>query len=660
MLAIDQIIYSTPELYSEDKDRTINRYSDPVWYYQNPVAIDPNKLIEIPFRKIFSGLPPLLEVLAKQTLKPNETKYHPWHSVILENGSMIMREGAITAMTRFFSVLIAWYKQSGFQGSLSQLSKGQFDDLMSFSIRVAHDKKQVYSGIRARTPLNKFIVDLQLIQKGFRLGKLVDGISVNIDANYVRETLVHKALNELHPGSDYLKWHVGNKSDGMPVHKSMALLQNTVEFLRSDKTKIFKAIARWTHQGYNINNGRQFEQGWLLNIRSKNPKSQKVMIKELLSEFGVNSIQKLPKSVKTFKLNRRIGAGEYFEYISDITTAVLITLTMLTGVRAKSEFNAIVPSSFTRDKDGNYRFRSEIHKTNQGIGACRYIAGIAAEVVDCITELKAIIDPEGKENLFIVSHQKLNVADGAKEDRPNYADKHLGDRAMLYINRRYNSTVSEDMRIISFKPHSLRHAWAEFALRRFEGDSVPELIRQHFRHAYGSYMTDHYTMGKVFEEDGRVVGRNLLGEIISNAVDGAERLYGPIGEFIHEMINQFEFVGEDEITWMVDQFEGLVEPHEYGFCVLRPDTKTLSKCYDPKTKLPNTGEAVFEKCSGCIHRLSKQVHRDEIMRLGMSLKVSLDSFKEQNLIPLVSVYNNSLKRAVAALKEIDQGVEINV
>ena len=74
MLAIDQIIYSTPELYSEDKDRTINRYSDPVWYYQNPVAIDPNKLIEIPFRKIFSGLPPLLEVLAKQTLKPNHKK----------------------------------------------------------------------------------------------------------------------------------------------------------------------------------------------------------------------------------------------------------------------------------------------------------------------------------------------------------------------------------------------------------------------------------------------------------------------------------------------------------------------------------------------------------------------------------------------------------
>ena len=138
-------------------------------------------------------------------------------------------------------------------------------------------------------------------------------------------------------------------------------------------------------------------------------------------------------------------------------------------------------------------------------------------------------------------------------------------------------------------------------------------------------------------------------------VQGGLRIYGPVSQFLREVIEQYEFVGEDEIAETVDRFIGTIEPHEYGFCLVRPETVSVAKCYDSQTQIAKTDEACFEKCSGCANRASLPCHAEDIKRLAISLKTSMDSFKKLDLIPIADIYEASLDRANRALKEIEDG-----
>src|SRR5690606_14175018 len=113
--------------------------------------------------------------------------------------------------------------------------------------------------------------------------------------------------------------------------------------------------------------------------------------------------------------------------------------------------------------------------------------------VDLLVELNVVLQQDLNGPIFsqLISRGeiKTNCASGG------FVASSLFKNIDLFLN----PFLADDLKIKEFNIHSVRHAWAEFALRRFDGDAVPELVRLHFRHHFGSYMTRRYLHGKVFE-----------------------------------------------------------------------------------------------------------------------------------------------------------------
>jgi hypothetical protein len=288
------------------------------------------------------------------------------------------------------------------------------------------------------------------------------------------------------------------------------------------------------------------------------------------------------------------------------------------------------------------------------LSTVRYLGGIAAEMVDFLRQLNAAINPELKGAMF------SQITLSPSTNPTNVAGKGFMLYLKKYIDWFINPMLADDLQIKEFNIHSLRHAWAEFALRRFEGTSVPELVRQHFRHHWGSYMTQKYLHGKVFEEDGRNLHAEYIADIVGRAASGDLHIYGPVGDFIKAQIEGYEFVSDSEIKNIVERFSGVIEPHEYGFCVVRTETVSTAQCFDKDTQTARTEEACWEKCGRCVNRLTLPEHREDIHRLGISIKAGMDSFTKLGLIPMARIYEASLKQVEVALNEIDAGESVNV
>jgi len=61
-----------------------------------------------------------------------------------------------------------------------------------------------------------------------------------------------------------------------------------------------------------------------------------------------------------------------------------------------------------------------------------------------------------------------------------------------------------------------------------------------------------------------------------------------------------------------------------------------------------------------VNRLTLPEHREDIHRLGISIKAGMDSFTKLGLIPMARIYEASLKQVEVALNEIDAGESVNV
>ncbi|MBR9886435.1 MAG: site-specific integrase [Oceanospirillales bacterium] len=671
MSALRDFISAHTELRARDEGRKLNRFIDATWFwvFHRQSATEE---FSLNFQEIFGDLAPHQLVFAKQVLMPNSLKRGS-HERVLADGRFTSTHSAITEKVRILQWIFRWQCEHAQGDQLSDMTASQVEAMFAVYLRTEITRLQMYPGLRAYSQLDRCVDILKGWQLAFQMGEMADGISVPLSKPAILETLVKLEAPHIVRDFDYARWKKGKKHDGLGVPQQIALLMHSLEFLRSDKTKLVIALTRFSHQGYLLSNLNLFRVGGITRIGTKGSRGKHkpapqyadkraCLLKELSVKFGGEQWEDLPDWLGSFSFEAGSGVGttsEFSRHQNDITTAALIVFMILSGAR-RNELESIQGSDIEPDLDGTtWTFRSDINKTNQGIGAIRYIGGIVAEVTNVLRDLKGYVDPEFQEPLFKVVMQKLDVS-----HRPNRAGKtnirESSAGVQSFINRHVNPFLHESLKITDFTPHSCRHAWAEFALRRFDGNSVPELIREHFRHAYGSYMTDHYIMGKVFEEDGRDLQMEYIRELIGRVAEGSERIYGPVGDYIITMIESFEFVHEDEIELIADTFEGYIDVHEYGFCLVRPETVSQAQCFNKETQLAETTEACWEKCGGCLNRGTMPSQREDIHRLGVSAKVSINSFKNLGLISLVNVYESQLKRCAAAINEIDSGETAHV
>lgn len=660
-----------PELREQDYGRELNRLSDPIWHFQWPKQ--DYREVTLNFEEVFGEMPPALEVWLKQAINPETgVRLDPfWRRG--ENGVLLGSVQSLHTMHIVpYGAFINGLKVSG-KETFKEMTHGDVISMFKKCFKSEYVGARLYRGIRAYSGMKIIFNTYEEIRKAYLIGILEDGFTIALTRESILKDLAIEEGPKLLEDFDYATWIMGSKLDGMPVPQSMALLMCCITFLRSDKTKTVIALNRMIQRGLisnqlisALNKGELFDKYLKPNKSCNKPsfiKNRRIMEEELSTVFGVASIDEILVDLRAITFfsgyskeqkKDKDRIGEFSQITSSIVEVALITIAILTGAR-RNELESIQWSDIYRDDKGDWRFRSDINKTNQGLSTVRYIAGLAAEVVDIVHSLGEYLNPEGIGPLF----RKVNAGKFSRSNAASRGCVSPSGHLPRTIDRFLNIYMAEDLKITAFNIHSLRHAWVEFALRRFEGDSVPELIRQHFRHNWRSYMTNSYIHGKLFEEDGRDLRKEYLAELIGRAIDGDIRIYGPVAEFVNTIVDQYEFVGEDELDAIVNRFDGKIEVHSYAICMVRPETVPLAQCYNKQTQRANTNEACFEKCIGCVNRATLPEYREDIQNQAIALSTNIKSAKARGNLRLANEYTKSLKRANIALAEIDIGEQAN-
>lgn len=614
----------------------------------------------INFAAEFDSPPPAIEVWVKNVLNPDTSALFSASLVRNETGLLCGSHAGMKNAIVTLKVFTNFWKKSGHLKLSSATHEQVIEMCKEFLVREKNTGLRVYKNLASCRSMTRVVRQYDRIRQAFLHGDLIDGFTPVISEREIIDDLVNTFLPQIVPNFSYPKWRAGRKYDGLPVQKSIALLMACLTHLRSPKTRLIIALYKVQAK----RNRRQFNKPWQealkvggflavyesatgFNLTHKNRFQS-----DLCEALGVEAFEDMPAELFDVRLDREEfqsqKAGEYKFHLRSLVPTCMLVIAIITGAR-RNELESIEWGDIYRDESGSWCFKSKLNKTNQGLTTVRYIAGIAAEMVDLLVELNVVLQQDLNGPIFsqLISRGeiKTNCASGG------FVASSLFKNIDLFLN----PFLADDLKIKEFNIHSVRHAWAEFALRRFDGDAVPELVRLHFRHHFGSYMTRRYLHGKVFEEDGRNLNREYIAELAGRMAQGDLRMYGPVSQFIRELIEQYEFVGEDEIAEIVDRFIGIIEPHEYGFCLVRPETVSVAKCYDPLVQMARTDDACFERCSGCANRASLPCHAEDIKRLAISLKTSMDSFKKLGLIPIADIYEASLDRANRALKEIEDG-----
>lgn len=671
MTKFREFLALNPALEKQDEPRTVNRLIDSEWTF---VDTKSSKTRLVNFKDTFGLLTPSMEVFVKQVLGGESDILYGATIIRSLDGTLNTSLFSQRKIIRILKVIIECWQAAMLDGvhTLAEWDSARMRELYSKALdgSTFTSQRRVFSGVSAATSFKYFVNSIEQIHRAFKHNELLDGFNQVLPIDYLMSDFAMKEALKLNPTFELAPWRKGGKLDGLAVTHSIALLMATLKFLRCDKVRLVIAGLTAVHKKVVTRDyvAKGLKAGTFTTLLSgkTSSKAKRAQFEKILCDaFEVDTFDDLPESAHR-PLERELD-GAMGDEASEIAVAIvpmaMLVIAVVTGIRRNElesiEWGEIYPEEIDTgrvwqfvDQRESWKFKSNINKTNQGLKTVRYLGGIAGEMVDLLATVnKAIGEPlEGalfKKAAFLFDSGRTNVASG------DWCRKAMPDRIKWFINPQ----LADDLKINNFSIHSVRHAWAEFALRRFDGDMVPELVRQHFRHHWDSYMTQHYLHGKVMEEDNRDFEREYIAELIGRAVKGDLRLYGDVGKFIHAQIDQYEYIGEDELELIVERFDGHIDVHEYGFCMVRRETQSVAKCFDKKAGLPQTKEGCWEKCGGCANRLTLPEHRDDIQRLLLSYEGSIRSFKQLNLIPLADAYEEGRKRAEAALAELDQREE---
>tara|TARA_R110002033_G_scaffold135713_2_gene175235 strand:- start:2979 stop:5081 length:2103 start_codon:yes stop_codon:yes gene_type:complete len=336
--------------------------------------------------------------------------------------------------------------------------------------------------------------------------------------------------------------------------------------------------------------------------------------------------------------------SEMHKWVDKVYSACYWLFITMTGVR-HSEIVSLTGDSYD---ETNHRYRTKVKKTDNSANHLRGGADILKQMFDILNYLtltpkrnrpdgesislwaKTYTPPTSKHNVNNLSKEAVRLGKELPQ-LTKYQDKLGGS---TYSIRRHLKEFCSDfaevqpslaMEVLGIHPHRLRHTFAQFILRRFEG-YMHESLRIHLRHAAGSYMTNVYESDKLHEDAVIATERGYINEIVQRifkeykgklALEGNEDFYGTVARRIHQMISKTSTETPDQIQNALidisDKIES-IKAHNYGYCLVMKDTRALSSCYDKATNTPKTENGQFDICAGCVHFMySKKSHETEIV-----------------------------------------------
>lgn len=578
-------------------------------------------------------------------------------------------------------------------------------------------------GVMALKSLTAYAASLNKLSVSFSLGKISDGISDrSIVPNGKRhippffQQLVKSANIDEHD------WVEGSTFGSIPIYIAMAFLGHSIEVIQSSDAKLVTQMFRWAIQFNSLTNGGEISQSCRVRklfsfIQAYNelkltgmlslPILQKLSLtplqlkeqlvrknKYIQARYHKEASHEDALKVLEHKTGHRSNATKVWQYDYDVfllvektlrelypngnikiqnsielkqfvsktlRPAVLTILLCLTGARSWSEI-AKMTFGDVEYEFGKAKYTTPITKTNHGIPATRFTTNLA---YDAIEILRGCILEENGEPVKSYRSVFTGRAGRFSLHTDNYYC--LATRPLMQSLSDYYVKFAEKhpqfyAQHHSLSAHQFRHTWAEFTLRRFEGD-VQEVIRIQFMHSMGSEMANRYSLSKLEPETRDSLVRQYLKEVLFNIgmdyvnneshEDLVREFQGKAIQVMNQSLKSQVIVVEDIPKWVESQSHDYIQiqAHEYGYCLLHVDYIEHAKCYDDTTSLAMVGAASFSDCSGCVnfaaHRgnhlagIKRQAiaHQSNISRL----KIRFPHFTDNQ--PLIKASNNMVIKA---------------
>jgi len=455
-------------------------------------------------------------------------------------------------------------------------------------------------------------------------GRVEDGVQVKLSLNAIKSVLKPILKDYGIAWGDYVK---GGTWGDIPFHIANLWVAWCVQFIRSDEVQ--KAISI-NDLKYHI--AGKYNKGELGNVKYSSVRN---VINNAICNKGVTRKGTLSHKVRAVIENSNfIYDKKWYETLLNnnkdihspekiiLNKAIDCSLVILLSLSAFriSESNSIMRDSFIETKSG-YLLDSRIEKTGFGFVSSREVGGLVAEAVKVI--MKAVPTTENEQPLFCSVQQSP-----AKKWRSISKGRLALKVDICY--QEFLKEVSDDFKKEKEKvsPHRLRHFFAEFAMRKFDG-AVHEEIRLHFRYAPNSQMFKAYVSNKQNQKCLDYAEIDVIKDFVKRiGMEKHNGFSGPVANSIHRMVLDSQIVDPYDLEEMLEQtaenqFLSL-HGHEHGYCLLRNDLINNAECKDENNK-PNPGLAGQDTCLFCVNYLLNDAQVGNLERIAITHQSVVDS-----------------------------------
>tara|TARA_R110001583_G_scaffold66746_3_gene191482 strand:+ start:4117 stop:6129 length:2013 start_codon:yes stop_codon:yes gene_type:complete len=498
-----------------------------------------------------------------------------------------------------------------------------------------------FPGLYNHGTIEHIVTNLRQANTHYEEGKLVSGPQFFVPEGFVLQA-VSGYINSL--GYNPSEWIKGKSWLSVPIEIAMLQLADAIELIRSDKTKALLAYFEFSRENPELTDWIMFRSNTYHKLNEVNfdksehqkkygrPSVRKENI-DLCKRLNLFIKEKAPSCAKQFPF---ITQREVFDYCNLIRDAAIVSLLILTGIRT-SELTSIKADWFFIDDDNAWVFKSRIVKTDYGLITIRGFSGLAAEFCDVLCGLSYVDKKKYGYKLLSKTWTFTCRPESEAALRPdNYNLKVVESSIRSSVTRYYNYIVEKYGDQIKkhhpyAHPHQYRHTFAEFALRRFDGNVLEE-IRSHYRHAWGSYMVRRYTNNKLREEERNQLEQDYIAELASRmALGNMDEFSGPVAVYIKNHVER-KYTSktpeeiERNLAKIVSGLESVV-PHEWGYCIVDTKRKNKAACYNSDMdRIESDTGASIDNCSVCCHRLTHCSQKENIIRIGLAHQNFIDKY----------------------------------
>ncbi|MNJ22686.1 hypothetical protein D3C77_170600 [compost metagenome] len=494
-------------------------------------------------------------------------------------------------------------------------------------------EKMAKNGPYSRSKLMNICHTLNESHDNYATGKIDDGAKFLLTRKDYR-AIAEPLLNPLN--ITFETWYMGDKEATLPLTCASAMLAEALTLLESDEAKIARCLFNaWRKVGkatlkcwFDSNVGldrlrilRELEGG---RIPEKNyVDTSALALGTELSKIDLDYFHPhLPWR----------SPGKLADFCMQLMQAGLVVIALLSAFRVH-ELTAANINDFTPDVDGTWWLSTPNDKTDQGMIAPRPLCGLAAEIAELLSDLTPYDTKLYPSPLFHRAYTSKHCS-LAYQNNPDEIKaalefgRHEKNTLMCWFREFYKTKVlAKYPDAFEIHPrttiHKSRHVFAEFSLRRFDGN-VAKKVREHYRHPANSRAYFNYAYGKLTEDAQHGMEREYLKEVLFRIAKGRvdDRFLGPAAKRVRHELENILVVTPDEfderLAALESQFLRFIG-FEWGFCMIRVGEEHLANCCDRDTSLPKTDALASPRlCSGCVHSMHNSLQRDYLSRIAIA------------------------------------------